>query len=253
MGFTSSVIREFDEWISQQLEQKKTWEEIETLCVPEEDFEDALEELVNEEMWPEELSLSQWKNHVREYKKSHPSVVISQTQKIIGIDENGPYNEFQIPSGVSSTWEQYKESLGDMMGPASVINIEKSCQWIMNHLKNNTVDFYAVKGLVTGSVQSGKTANMAGLVSMAADREWNFFIVLSGTIDNLRKQTRDRFKRDLCDSEGIRWQVLDFTGEDKKLRPETLKLNPLGKGTFANRYLTVCLKNKRRLENLIDW
>jgi len=253
MGFTSSEIREFDKWISQQLEQNKTWEEIETLCVPEEDFEDALEELVNEEMWPEDLSLSQWKNHVREYKKSHPSVVISQTQKIIGIDENGPYNEFPIPSGVSSTWEQYKESLGDMMGLASVINIEKSCQWIMNHLKNNTVDFDAVKGLVTGSVQSGKTANMAGLVSMAADREWNFFIVLSGTIDNLRKQTRDRFKRDLCDSEGIRWQVLDFTGEEKKLRPETLKLNPLGKGTFANRYLTVCLKNKRRLENLIDW
>ena len=253
MEFTSSDLREFDKWISQQLDQKKTWEEIETLCVPEEKFAEALEALVDEEMWPEELSLSQWKSHVREYKKSHPEVVISKTQKIIGIDENGPYNEFLVPHGVSSTWEQYRESLGDMMGPASVINIERSCQWIMNHLKKNTVDFDAVKGLVTGSVQSGKTANMAGLVSMAADREWNFFIILSGTIDNLRKQTRDRFKRDLCDSEGIRWQVLDFTGEDKKLRPETLKLNPLGKGTFANRYLTVCLKNKRRLENLIDW
>ena len=253
MEFTSSDLREFDKWISQQLDQKKTWEEIETLCVPEEKFAEALEALVDEEMWPEELSLSQWKSHVREYKKSHPEVVISKTQKIIGIDENGPYNEFLVPHGVSSTWEQYRESLGDMMGPASVINIERSCQWIMNHLKNNTVDFGAVKGLVTGSVQSGKTANMAGLVSMAADREWNFFIVLSGTIDNLRKQTRDRFKRDLCDSEGIRWQVLDFTGEDKKLRPETLNLNALGKRSFSKRYLTVCLKNKRRLENLIDW
>ena len=30
-------------------------------------------------------------------------------------------------------------------------------------------------------------------------------------------------------------------------------LNPLGKKTFANRYVTVCLKNKKRLETLIDW
>ena len=41
-----------------------------------------------------------------------------------------------------------------------------------------------------GSVQSGKTANMIGLASMAADKKWNFFIVLSGSIDNLRRQTR---------------------------------------------------------------
>ena len=91
---------------------------------------------------------------------------------------------------------------------------------------------------------------MEGLISMAADYDWNFFIILSGTIDNLRKQTRDRFKGDLCNSEGVLWRVLDFTAEDKKFTADELKLNSLsGSKNFSNRYLTVCFKNRKRLES----
>lgn len=252
-SFSSSDRKGFDIWISNRLDEKYSWEEIENLCSEEEDFKSALDDLIETEMWPEELTHTQWKLYVEYYKKLHPSVVLSQTQKVVGIDNNGLNNTFGIPTGASSTWEQYRKSLSSSMGPASVINIEKSCQWVMNHLKEDTTVYGPVKGLVTGSVQSGKTANMAGLVSMAADCNWNFFIILSGTIDNLRKQTRDRFKKDLKQSEGILWRVLDFTGEDKKFAEDELKLNPLGKKTFANRYVTVCLKNKKRLETLIDW
>lgn len=252
-SFSISDKQGFDIWISNRLDEKCSWEEIENLCSGAGDFKSALDDLIEAEMWPEDLTQAQWKLYVEYYKKLHPSVVLSQTQKVVGIDNNGLNNTFGIPTGASSTWEQYRKSLSSSMGPASVINIEKSCQWVMNHLKEDTTVYGPVKGLVTGSVQSGKTANMAGLVSMAADCNWNFFIVLSGTIDNLRKQTRDRFKKDLKQSEGILWRVLDFTGEDKKFSEDELKLNPLGKKTFANRYVTVCLKNKKRLETLIDW
>lgn len=251
--FSSSDKKGFDIWISQKLDDSCTWEDIENLCAPEGEFESALEALVDEQMWPDEMTQDQWRRYVAYYKKLHPAVVLSKTQKVVGIDKNGLNNTFSIPNGASSTWEQYKKALASSLGPASIIDIEKSCQWVMNHLKEDTTTEGPVKGLVTGSVQSGKTANMAGLVSMAADCNWNFFIILSGTIDNLRKQTRDRFKRDLKSSEGILWRVLDFTGEDKKFSLDELKLNPLGKKTFANRYVTVCLKNKRRLEALIDW
>ena len=78
-------------------------------------------------------------------------------------------------------------------------------------MKRETRDVGPVKGLVMGSVQSGKTANMIGLVSMAADYDWNFFIIMSGSIDNLRKQTRDRFCADLMQSQGVNWRVLDYT------------------------------------------
>ena len=251
--FSSSDRKGFDLWISQKLDDNHTWEEIENLCAPDGEFESALEFLIDDQMWPEELTYDHWKRYVEYYKKLHPAVVLSKNQKVVGIDKNGLNNTFSVPAGAASTWEQYKKSLLLTMGPASVIDIEKSCQWVMNHLKEDTITYGPVKGLVTGSVQSGKTANMAGLVSMAADCNWNFFIILSGTIDNLRKQTRDRFKKDLKQSEGVLWKVLDFTGEDKKFSEGELKLNPLGKKIFANRYVTVCLKNKRRLESLIEW
>ncbi|MCE9616500.1 MAG: Z1 domain-containing protein [Lentisphaerae bacterium] len=53
------------------------------------------------------------------------------------------------------------------------------------------------KGLVIGFVQSGKTASMAGVISMAADAGYNMFIILSGTKENLRRQTQVRLRRDL--------------------------------------------------------
>lgn len=251
--FDESLYKDCGKWISEQLDNHSSWEEIENLCVSKNEAEYKLETLIENEMWPEDLTIDHWKVYVAYYKKLHPAIQISTHQKIVGIDNNGLNNTFEVPSGVASTWERYKDALIPSLGIQSAIDIEKSCQWIMNHLKDDTGVYGPVKGLVTGSVQSGKTANMAGLVSMAADCNWNFFIILSGTIDNLRKQTRDRFKRDLKSSEGILWRVLDFTGEDKKFHESELTLNPLGKKTFSTRYLTVCLKNKRRLEALIDW
>ena len=253
MDFSNSDKKEFDKWISERLEEHYSWKDIECLCTSESEATKALQDLIDEQMWPEDMDVASWKTYVEYYKSLHPLVVISQDQKVIGIDNNGLNNFFTIPSGAESSWEQYKNELSKSLGRNSIIDIEKSCQWIMNHLKDDTTSYGRVKGLVTGSVQSGKTANMAGLVSMAADCNWNFFIILSGTIDNLRKQTRDRFKRDLKSSEGILWKVLDFSGEDKKYQLENLQLNPLGKHTFGKRYVTVCLKNKKRLETLIDW
>ena len=182
--FSDNDRKEFDIWISKRLEEKYSWNQIENLCVPQGEFSKALERLIDDEMWPEEMDYRKWKQYVEYYKKIHPSVVISKEQEVVGIDKNGLNNTFSIPTGAASSWEQYKKELGKSLGKASIIDIEKSCQWIMNHLKDDTTLYGPVKGLVTGSVQSGKTANMAGLISMAADCNWNFFIILSGTIDN---------------------------------------------------------------------
>ena len=45
--FSSSDRKGFDLWISQQLDDNHTWEEIEDLCVPEGEFENALENLID--------------------------------------------------------------------------------------------------------------------------------------------------------------------------------------------------------------
>ena len=240
-------------WITQQLNNNKSWDEIDNLCVIESEFDAKLDSMIEDEMWPNDLNRKRWLEYVKYFRKIHPKLVETEGKTVIGIDEQGFNNTFLVPSGAASTWEQYKKALRDSLGPQSIVDIEKSCHWVMNHLKEETDYRDPVKGLVTGSVQSGKTANMCGLISMAADCNWNFFIVLSGTIDNLRKQTRDRFRRDLKTSEGVLWKILDFSGEDKNFSAQHLTLNPLGKKAFAYRYATVCLKNKRRLESLIDW
>jgi hypothetical protein len=54
------------------------------------------------------------------------------------------------------------------------------------------------KGMVVGYVQSGKTANMAALMAKAADEGYKIFIVLGGTLNNLRSQTQLRFIQELA-------------------------------------------------------
>ncbi len=243
------------EWMASKVDEGKSWDEIKTLCVSESELDSALKYYSDEYMWPKKLNKDIWEAFVDYYKASLISVKIVSADEVIAIDKGALANQFAIPSGYASSWEKYKVYLEKKMSPESIANLQKSCHWILNHLYNDTRSYGPVKGLVTGSVQSGKTANMEGLISMAADYDWNFFVILSGTIDNLRKQTRDRFRADLKNSEGgVLWSVLDFTAEDKKFAAEELKLNSLsGSKNFANRYLTVCLKNKKRLENLIKW
>ncbi|MEX6040469.1 hypothetical protein AB6G53_03005 [Staphylococcus haemolyticus] len=49
----------------------------------------------------------------------------------------------------------------------SINNIEKSSYEVLKSLQFDTTKTGPVKGLVMGNVQSGKTANMAGLMAMA--------------------------------------------------------------------------------------
>ena len=253
-SFDDMILQPCKDWVAQTVDAGFDWDQIESLCVEPFQAKARLEELKDEEGFPESLTIEEWKSFLKEYRRNIISIKVSEDEKVIAIDSGNLFNRYNAPVGYTSSWEQYKQSLKSQMSDVSISNIQKSCVWILNHLKNDTRTYGAVKGLVTGSVQSGKTANMEGLVSMAADYDWNYFIILSGTIDNLRKQTRDRFMGDLKNSDGVFWRVLDFTGPDKKFGAEEMKLNPLfGGKTFGHRYVTVCLKNKKRLEKLIDW
>ena len=91
-SFSNSDRQGFDIWISNRLDEKCSWEDIENLCCEEGDFQSALDDLIEAEMWPEDITQAQWKLYVEYYKKLHPSVVLSQTQKVVGIDNNGLNN-----------------------------------------------------------------------------------------------------------------------------------------------------------------
>ena len=56
-------------------------------------------------------------------------------------------------------------------------SINKTASDIGNeHIKNFSFTSHEI-GLLFGNVQSGKTANMAAVMAMAADHGWNMFII----------------------------------------------------------------------------
>ena len=64
---------------------------------------------------------------------------------------------------------------------------------IMNYLGNPNSDYnFFKRGLIIGDVQSGKTSTYIGLMCKAADAGYKVFILLTGTIEGLRKQTQER-------------------------------------------------------------
>ena len=143
-----------------------------------------------------------------------------------------------------SAWTAYVDTLRDkkQFKPEAIANIKETALSILKRLDNNTSG-NAVKGLVFGSVQSGKTANMAALMAMAADEGFNVFIVLSGMIDNLRQQTMERLINDLSGPSVI-WQSFVPSKDLHKIHPQIFTQDRV-------KYLTVCLKHTTNIRKLL--
>ena len=255
------------QWVADKIEKGFSWQEVSRLCVSAEMSFDEFDKLQNEELIiPQNMEFNEWGLFINTIKDNY-----TQITELYGIAD-GESNNLTVPTDGGSAWVRYKNHLlgkytgKPKMSGEAVDMLENNCHWMLNHLERDTRSIGPVKGLVMGSVQSGKTANMIGLVTMAAHYDWNVFIVMSGTIDNLRKQTRDRFLSDLTKSGGVSWRVLDYTSNPEymidvqtkeKYLADDLKLNIFQEGkSSANwmyRYVFVCLKNSKRLQNLITW
>ncbi|TGB03504.1 Z1 domain-containing protein [Halobacillus salinus] len=160
-------------------------------------------------------------------------------------------NNVSVPSHPDSSWQLYKKRLiNSGFTEESIYNLEQSTLQILRNLNKDTSGMEPKKGLMVGHVQSGKTASMAALMAMAADWGWNYFVVLSGMIENLRAQTETRLWSDLNNGGNLHWKIIKNPSvqseNDDKLQHLHLKES-------SQRYLTVALKNKGRLEGLNRW
>jgi len=187
------------------------------------------------------------------------------------MDDGGLYVDFEPNNerllsertvGPMSCWQQYKRKLREVKHFTldAVERLEEECKWIVNRIRLDTRELpTSIKGLVVGNVQSGKTANMAGVISMAADIGFNFFVVLAGRVTNLRRQTTDRLIDDVKPAPGT--GGLEWMPFIDMLRPNIahMRLQDYswtefdGGGLNRHRYLTVCLKEPNWLKNLIKW
>ena len=240
-------------WIKKSRERNIEWDDIFLARKKDEgELKDFLDDQVDSNFWPE-LSVEDWKAIVSLEK------IAEEKTKFIDISKGTALiydpkqdNAVTIPGDEYSSWQLYRTKLlNDGFKQDSVDEIERATIKILKRLSNNTVETGPIKGLVIGNVQSGKTANMAALMAMAADWGWNMFIILSGTIDNLRVQTQTRLFNDLNQQGNVYWRALEHLSKDVDIAQKAQNLH--FDDSAKDRYFTVCLKNSTRLRHLIQW
>ena len=90
-------------------------------------------------------------------------------------------------------WDAYEAHLRRRLAPDVVRSIDDVTDQILEKLEDPSREGpWDTRGMVVGSVQSGKTANYTGLISKAADAGYNFIVVLAGLHNGLRSQTQAR-------------------------------------------------------------
>lgn len=240
-------------WVRQSRERGLSWEEIAYARKKDEQgLQLFLEVQVDVNFWPN-LTIQDWAEIVQRQKDAEENTKKMEFKTGNAfIHDAGEENAVRIPQDPYSSWQLYKHKLlNDGFKKESVEEIERATLKILKRLNNDTTATGPVKGLVIGNVQSGKTANMAALMAMAADWGWNMFIVLSGTIENLRIQTQNRLFTDLNQQGTLFWRPLEHLSKrvDVSQKAQSLHFDPLSK----ERYFTVCLKNSARLSKLIQW
>lgn len=240
-------------WINDARDHDVSWEQIFLANKKDEEaLKSFLDTRTEEDFWPE-LTADDWKTIVEQQKTTEETAKnIDILAGIAQIHDEGQNNATRVPEDSASSWQLYKKKLlNDGFKEETVDEIERTTLKILRRLNNDTSSADPVKGMVIGNVQSGKTANMAALMAMAADWGWNMFIVLSGTIENLRIQTQNRLFSDLNQQGTIWWRSLEHLSKtvDISMKAQSLHFDANSK----ERYFTVCLKNSARLKKLIQW
>ena len=256
MSYTNIEYDPVINWIKRRREhptKQESWESLMYACKNDEQgLVKFLTNRVEEDFWPE-LTVEGWQTIVSQQKSAEEETIRLDSESgsaiIHGAEQT---NILSIPQGTNSSWQSYRRGLEESgFKKATIDTIERSTIKVLRRLSLDTSITGSIKGMVIGNVQSGKTANMAALMAMAADWGWNMFIILSGTIDNLRKQTEGRLFNDLHRTDSIiDWQALDHPRSNC---PNILKAKSLNFNKRNYSYFTVCLKNKSRLKELILW
>lgn len=102
-------------------------------------------------------------------------------------------------------WDAYKSVLiGKGWDPNAIAKLDTATYDIVRRLADPTQEApYQAKGLTVGYVQSGKTANFTGVLAKAMDAGYRLVIVLTGTLELLRRQTQRRLDMELIGVENI--------------------------------------------------
>jgi hypothetical protein len=172
-------------------------------------------------------------------------------------------------------WSRYRELLLGLGWPPLVVaTLDRSNDELLDLLGNPADKApWQRRGLVMGDVQSGKTASYAGLICKAADADYRMIILLTGTLENVRRQTQERLdhafigfdSRDYLGAQarhkrhvGVglidgRRDGVVFTSRDRDFRKNAASALNISLESIKEPVLVVTKKNKGVLERLSGW
>lgn len=173
-------------------------------------------------------------------------------------------------------WNRYMTYLERDFGmaPTVVNNLHELTDMILERIEEPARDgTWDRRGMVVGSVQSGKTANYIGLINKAVDAGYKLVIVLAGIHSNLRAQTQLRVDEGVLGFDTQKNRKLDNSNQwvgVGRLPGERLVMHSLTSsaedGDFnktvaetqnvmigSDPVVLVIKKNSRLLGNLIKW
>src|SRR5688572_12795581 len=170
-------------------------------------------------------------------------------------------------------WERYHQMLlRNGWSPLVAATLDRSTDELLDMMGNPIeTGSWKRRGLVVGDVQSGKTATYAALICKAADAGYRMVILLTGTLENVRRQTQERLdaafvgldsrdfltKGSLGRKTHIGVGLIDgqrdgivFTSRDHDFRKNTASALNLSLEAVREPVLVVSKKNKSVLQRL---
>lgn len=164
---------------------------------------------------------------------------------------------------------KYLESIG--RAKSIVEETERSSLEIIKKIGDPlSNDEFFTRGLVVGSVQSGKTANFNAVINSSVDVGYKLIIVLSGIMEDLRRQTQTRIEKEVVGPylgsdkfDGVGkissfGQLGDYKNVNQIIVP-TSGTNDFNRAmqrahfSLNNTNILICKKNTSVLQNLILW
>jgi hypothetical protein len=207
-------------------------------------------------------------------RRLHTRLSIDMDTGISITEDHRPWLSARKPDIDPYYWNRYEKYLIRAGWPPRVVNtLDRVTDEVLDLMGDPAkTDPWLRRGLVMGDVQSGKTANYIALCCKAADAGYRIIILLTGTLENLRRQTQARLDAGFVglDSSGLLAQqrttrevgvgILDrrkmagvFTSTRYDFKSELMNQLGFRLNAFAEPVLVVIKKNKRILENLANW
>ena len=127
-------------------------------------------------------------------RQVYTKVSISMDMGVALVSEHRPWLNARKPSIDPFYWQRFQKLLSKKDWPPQVVGtLDRVSDEILDLLGNPAqTDHWERRGLVVGDVQSGKTATYTALTCKAGDAGYRLIILLTGTLENLRRQTQER-------------------------------------------------------------